>query len=109
MADGGPQRILYVAPEVVHGPNQRLDSPKEWKTIEAEIRKSTRRDDLELLSPLTAAGLDDLIGRIIATRPHVLHITSHGEVGQLLLRDDLGRERPLSHDDLAKIITEHAP
>jgi hypothetical protein len=79
-------KVLFLAANPVGTPRLALD--EEVRAIDAKIRGSEWRDQLDLI-PHFAIRLGDLSGLLMRYRPEVVHFSGHGEAtGSLVLHDE---------------------
>jgi tetratricopeptide (TPR) repeat protein len=93
-------RVLVVLASPVISDNPTLDLRAEWRTISAAIGRQAAPVACYRLAPPTWGALQQALARPGAWP--VVHISAHGTKGGLYLEDELGRERFVSAQHLAR-------
>ncbi len=87
------------------GDAQILHLDEEIKSITEKIRTSEYRDQIELVASW-AARPDDLLQELNIHRPHIVHISGHGnEYGEIVLLDKDGKAKPVSTQAIQSLFT----
>lgn len=87
-------KILFLAANPVDAPHLGLD--EEIRAIQHSLREAEHRDQFTVVQEW-AVRRNDLTGALLRHRPHVVHFSGHGtQSGELVLKDDAGRSRPVS-------------
>ncbi len=95
-------RILFLA---ANPTATALALDEEAREIEAKIRGSEHRDNLELITKW-AVRPDDLLQSLNQHRPHVVHFSGHGTRGEeIILKDSYGKPKPVGKRALAALFT----
>src|SRR5262249_31388275 len=68
-----------------------LDLPREFREIDEEVRMSPHRAAVELIL-VPGARPVDLLRKINENRPHVVHLSGHGEPGKIILESGQAEE-----------------
>jgi class 3 adenylate cyclase len=93
-------KVLFLAANPSDTPQVALD--EELRAIASKIRASTHRDALQLISHW-ALRPEDLQQVLLESRPDIVHFSGHGSKGQVALKDDKGRTKPVSTAALADL------
>jgi hypothetical protein len=94
-------KILFLAANPIASNALQLD--EEARKIEEKLRGSKERDRLEFTTKW-AVRPDDLQQYLLECQPHVVHFSGHGtEAGELVLQDEFGRPKPVSHAALVAL------
>jgi CHAT domain-containing protein len=75
----------------------RIQTDKEFRTINDEIKRGDHRHTLEFMQPLQATRIEDLI-RAFAKRPEIIHFSGHGVSEGIYISDD-NNNAVLLHDE----------
>lgn len=96
-------KILFLAANPPDTPRLKLD--EEIRTIQHSLREADYRERFSLVQEW-AVRTSDLTGALLRHRPHVVHFSGHGtEAGELILKDDSGRSRPVSARFLGQLFS----
>jgi hypothetical protein len=97
-----PIRILFVGASPCSRAALKIE--KELASIAAALKNGTYSRSFEIPSPVTTASFIDLQNRLLKVKPNILHIGAHADDSQLILEDGSRGARPVSGDDLFKIL-----
>lgn len=86
-------KVLFLAANPTDAPHLALD--EEIRAIQHSLREAEHREQFTLVQEW-AVRRNDLTGALLRHRPHVVHFSGHStQGGELVLKDDQGRSRPV--------------
>jgi hypothetical protein len=92
-------KVLLLSANPIDAP---LSIDEEFRAIDAKIRASDHRDDVQLI-PHGAVRLEDIPGLLMRHKPHVVHFSGHGAATGIALTAHDGTGRIVPPDALANI------
>jgi hypothetical protein len=94
-------KILFMSANPAGTQPLKLD--QEAREIEAKIRAADHRDSVELITKW-AVRPDDLLQALNQHRPHIVHLSAHGNpTEEIILLDNLGKPKPVSREALVRL------
>jgi hypothetical protein len=96
--------FLSASPKIVGEKDERIRVDKEARNIIKKLRSSSNRDRLTLVE-LPATKPEDVIDELNRLNPSILHISSHGNAGGLLLEEGERNNGFLTSSQLSGIVS----
>lgn len=86
-------RVLFLASNPLDQGQLRLD--EEIREIQTKIRASDYRDSVELCSRW-AVRPGDLLQALNEVKPHIVHFSGHGDIGEIIFQGEDGCAKPVT-------------
>jgi len=95
------ETILFVAASPVD--QRRLRTEAEFEAVRDELRQSDARGHYHI-DCCFAATVDSLEHALVRVKPHYLHLSCHGEQGDLILAGEAGRQSKIRRQDAIDLL-----
>lgn len=98
------KKILFIA--ACANNLQDIDFPKEYRSLQEEMRAGKARDEYEWLSPILAATMREIM-RSLHQNPNIIHFSGHSELGGIYIENEQGLGQLVTNELLEMLFSTH--
>ena len=99
--DGAGCRVLFCVAAPADDDLPALDHEREWSRLVDAVDEANVSSTMSIVEPGTRSALAAAVAEF---RPHVVHLSSHGRAGRVLLESDAAGPVEVGGDELAELL-----